>query len=558
MPSRKKKDSTDKKKKQEERRAKHRAAGDHHTYSDEFRALLHSARKLYAKGRAYEAVAIQDQAIALGSEKLTRFDDNSLVKAHALMELALAKSAIQTDFARGEEWNKIRQETKDALAAALKIFENRVANCTLAKFRRDEIWYTPSGDDYVSPVPHTERLGPIDYLSCVNFVGCDEPSPGSVKSIKLAMNFVRTFEASGCVITLDVGGGLQGALPGGDLTNLTSYLQEHEAVVSGKKSKSEAMNILHPEKELKEVRHTGSRSGDMKATHQKLAKDIDRLGLNICERPDCPNVESHPRQFSTCSRCKFAAYCGRECQKKHWSEHKKACRSGEAAKKAQELETQNKLKNCLMVGQSQQVLQIVRLLHHFATNSDEMMETDTKEAALALFMVKPKYGEVELGTMQLGVQEVGFTWNAIWSMSKPALNKMIRKFLKVMNDNYTFGTGGPDFTVVKEWGLHAVAGDFAAVKHTKKGTILLHEDPESGDIKAYMAVGITQSMESLLKQVGRPLPLFINTALIPFKKMVLCQGTIVQAMGDISTKLQRTASKFVNGDDGGLKVVDQM
>jgi len=557
MPSSKKKG--DSKQKQEERRAKHRAAGA----TDEFRDLLHSARKLYAKGRAYEAVDKQNQAIALGSEKLTRFDNNSLVKAHALMELALAKSAIQTDFARGEEWIKVRQETKDALAAALSIFEYRVANNTLAKFRKDEVWFTSSGD-YASPVPHTERLGPIDYLSCVNFVGGDEPSPSTVKSIKIAMKFVRKFEASGCVIMLEVGGGLQGQLPGGDLSNLNHCLQEHEAVVSGRKSMTDYTakgtlkappNHVHGQ-EFEEVRHTGARSGDMKATHQKLAKDIDRIGLKHCARPDCGKFESHPRHFSTCSRCKFAAYCSKECQKKHWPEHKKACKSGEAAKNLQELETQNKLKNCLMVGQSQQVLTIVRCLHHFATLSDEMAETKTQQAAIVLHMVKPKYGDAGLGTKQLGVQEVGFTWNAIWSMSSSTRNKMIRKFLGVMSE-YSFGKNGPDCTVVKEWGMHAVAGDFAVVKHTKKGTVLLYEDPQNkGDIKAYMAVGITQSLEFLLKQIPQPLPMFINTALFPFKNMVLCQGTIVPAMGDISPKFGAAARSFVNGDDNGMKIIE--
>ena len=43
-----------------------------------------------------------------------------------------------------------------------------------------------------------------------------------------------------------------------------------------------------------------------------------------------------------------------------------------------------------------------------------------------------------------------------------------------------------------------LSGDFAVVKHTRKGTIFLHHDFENGDIKGYLAVGITQSIESLL------------------------------------------------------------
>ena len=100
-----------------------------------------------------------------------------------------------------------------------------------------------------------------------------------------------------------------------------------------------------------------------------------------------------------------------------WKRHKKDCKSGEAAKKVQEEETQNKTKACLMVGQSQQAMTIVRYLHHFAATSVELKGTRTGDAARVLLsMVTPKYNDIELGTLQLGVQDLSLTWNAIGSM----------------------------------------------------------------------------------------------------------------------------------------------
>ena len=69
-----------------------------------------------------------------------------------------------------------------------------------------------------------------------------------------------------------------------------------------------------------------------------------------------------------------------------------------------------------MVGQSQQVMTIIRYLHHFAATSVELKGTRTGDAARVLSMVTPKYNGIELGTLQLGVQDVSLTWNAIWSM----------------------------------------------------------------------------------------------------------------------------------------------
>ena len=62
---------------------------------------------------------------------------------------------------------------------------------------------------------------------------------------------------------------------------------------------------------------------------------------------------------------------------------------------------QNKNKSALMVGQSQQVLTIVRFLHHYAATSREMEETETVEVMRLMHLVRPKLNGVELGTLQL-------------------------------------------------------------------------------------------------------------------------------------------------------------
>ena len=49
------------------------------------------------------------------------------------MELALEKSAVQTDSVTGGELAKVRQEGREMSAEALKIFENRVMSRTLKK-----------------------------------------------------------------------------------------------------------------------------------------------------------------------------------------------------------------------------------------------------------------------------------------------------------------------------------------------------------------------------------------------------------------------------------------
>lgn len=552
MPSNKKK-GTSSKKKVQDRRAKQSASQDFHTVATEFRELLLKGREEYAKGRSYAAVEKQSEALKLGSEKIPRFGD-SLTKAHALIELALAKSAIQTDFATGEEWNKLNQEGKEISSEALQIFERRISSGTLTRFRKEECWI--DGSDYSSAVPHTERLGPIDYTQCININNMYGPSESTIRSIKKAIMFCTGFISSGYVINLEAGGALQGGLPDGIIETLSTNLQQHESVVRGEISARDAMENMYGNDDREEVRHTGSLMGKMKLTHKKLAKDTDKIGLKHCSNPNCDKVETHPKQFMLCSRCNWSAYCGRDCQVSDWKIHKKNCK--ELATKVQEEKTQNKTKASLQVGESQRVLTIIRAFHHFAVAmSKEMEETDTEEAHLVEYMVKPKLESAQLGSVQLGMQEVAFVWSAIWSMEKKDRNKMIRKFLSKM-DSYQLPRPSPDFGVVKEWGESGVYGIFAVVKYTEKGTIMLHEEQESNIIKGYMAVGLTQPVEDLLAAIPQPLPLFLNTALIPFKKVVLCQGTIMPALGNLSPKLEAAAKAFVDGSDVDIEIIERM
>jgi hypothetical protein len=103
--------------------------------------------------------------------------------------------------------------------------------------------------------------------------------------------------------------------------------------------------------------------------------------------------------------------------------------------------------------------------------------------------------------------------------------------------------GGPDFSVALDWNQHAVVGLFAVVKHTSKGSILLHQD--GSQVRAYQVVGITDSIETMLG--AQPLPVYIGTALLAFKGLIVTQGTMVAGFSKPS--LEDAADEYLSGDE---------
>jgi hypothetical protein len=81
----------------------------------------------------------------------------------------------------------------------------------------------------------------------------------------------------------------------------------------------------------------------MKEWNEALEKYCDDMGLTgverqavvlkhmasscaPCSNPSCGKWETEAKEFQKCSRCKYVAYCSRDCQKKDWkAQHKAAC-----------------------------------------------------------------------------------------------------------------------------------------------------------------------------------------------------------------------------------------
>ena len=273
----------------------------------EFRDLLLSARKNYSKGRAYDAVILQKQALALGKKIFPRFEENSIVKAHTLLELGLAYSAVMTDFASGDEWTEAKNQSATVIGEALIIFTARCAERTLTVFRSEEWWV--HGNDYQSPVTHTERLGPVDYLTSVNMgCGCEIPTSDTVSKLKSALRFASNFKASGYIMTLEDGTMFQGDVPDPTIASIKGLLRQHEMVIDGGDPNHASFRHMSMTEDHEE-RHTGTLEGGMKLVHRKIAKDVEKKGLRYCARPECKQIEGASRQFAVCSRCKWKAYC---------------------------------------------------------------------------------------------------------------------------------------------------------------------------------------------------------------------------------------------------------
>mmetsp|Transcript_12582 Transcript_12582/g.25146 ORF Transcript_12582/g.25146 Transcript_12582/m.25146 type:complete len:548 (-) Transcript_12582:73-1716(-) len=512
--------------------------------SMEFRDLLLSSRKNYSKGRAYDAVDLQKKALSLGKKIFPRFEDNSVVKAHALLELGLVYSAVCTDFATGDEWTEANAQFKRVLGEAMDIFTARCAEGTLAVFRAEE-WWISGGREYQSPVPHTERLGPVDFLTCANMaLGCEEPSAATVSKLKYALRFGSSFRASGCVVTLADGIQLQGDVPELVMTNIENVLREHERRVAGGDRNDDFRFSTIPDGQ-EEARHTGTRLGEMKLSKRKLASDVEKKGLRCCARPDCGKQERQPRQFSLCSRCQWKAYCGRECQKLDWKRHKREECSDEKriAAEKKEYQEQRRGEETLLPGQIQQFMTVVRYLHAYFLNSPEIKalpEAPFLAAVLPTISGPEDYHKIE-------IPQLALVWNSFWNMDAATRGPMLRRFATEMaSAGYSpESMGGPPFAVALEWNHCYRRGTFAVVEHTSSGTIFLHET-DGADIVAYRVKGISQSVQSILDQMKRPLPLHITTTLIPFKGVIVTDGTITDGVR-VSPRLQKAAATFASG-----------
>ncbi|KAF5326031.1 hypothetical protein D9611_000729 [Ephemerocybe angulata] len=62
--------------------------------------------------------------------------------------------------------------------------------------------------------------------------------------------------------------------------------------------------------------------------------DAKQVILKNCSRPGCRVREADIAQFKRCSACHLVSYCDPQCQRAHWSEHKKACKEHQAIKAA--------------------------------------------------------------------------------------------------------------------------------------------------------------------------------------------------------------------------------
>ena len=511
-----------------------------------FRDWLKASREKYAGGRNYDAIKKLREALEFGAKHLPRFEEHSLVKAHVLLELGLASGAVCTDFETGPKWEAARKESDGAFAEALNIFLVRLAEGTLTTYRRDEVWI--QGHSYESPVAHSERLGPIDYLSCTQMaIGTMEPSVETASKLKKAIKFCKAFKTSKCKLNLEGGPSLQADLPGELVSGIKRMLQEHEHVLAGG-DRSVPDPPERDEYELDEVRHTGGIDGEMAQTNARRATDVEERGLKFCEY--CREQEKQPRQFKTCSGCKFAAYCCKEHQKAHWKVHKKECATVFKQERAAYKEVRQATRNVLMPGQVQQFFTVVHELHVFCANATEM-----RAAARRKGLEIPRVATVQ-EHMELSIPEIGLLWDALFeAMSASEREPMLQRFVAKMRgggdgERYmSESNGGPPFSLSVEWSAQHVSGCFAVVEHTAEGSILLHECA-TGKVDAYLVKGLSQPLEHVLSKLQRPLPLFVRTALLPFKDVIVTHGCIAQPLEQLP-RLQAAALAHVKG---GTKV----
>ncbi|XP_071085093.1 uncharacterized protein [Haliotis cracherodii] len=81
------------------------------------------------------------------------------------------------------------------------------------------------------------------------------------------------------------------------------------------------------EKTLKEnYNESGCCGGHDAFCSDENCTDITEFSPDIPEPQMCGKCGKHGVRLKTCSRCKTALYCSRDCQKKDWQRHKKTCR----------------------------------------------------------------------------------------------------------------------------------------------------------------------------------------------------------------------------------------
>ena len=496
-----------------------------------FRQLLLDARQAYAEGRVLHAYDLQQEALSFGSIHIPRFDENSLTKAHALVELALAMSAICKDFeTTGEEHVAKTSEMEQVSTDALAIFHHRLADDTLTKYRPEELW-RKGASSYGSPVPHTERLGPKDFLTCTNLAaGVLDPSHNTIGWLKTAVAFGKDFQAQNCILELANGEVLLGDIPDeGLLDSLRQSLQQHEQTVAGVPST---------------IGDSSLPDGSMEMSHQKLTKDMEKKGLKHCAYPECERCERQPREFGTCSRCNFVAYCGRDHQRKDWKTHKKVCQTEAIQNQPQYKASLIKDKSTLLPGQAQHFMTIVVHLHHFLVTAPALQQSRLQQApALAGIVAKLQHARDHV---KLSMTEISVLWSFLWNIPKQQRGPLLKAFVDEFHSAFPLATkGGPDFSPVLDWNSYAVVGTFSVVEHTEHGSILLHKDDESHTITAYQVVGIAQTLESMIK--ATKLPRYVNTTLLPYKGLIVTQGTLLLGGVHPSSELKLAAEKYVAG-----------
>lgn len=97
-------------------------------------------------------------------------------------------------------------------------------------------------------------------------------------------------------------------------------------------STAKAIEDLSDDEVLKAIKLADTAKTALETFAPDIAREIERasaeqskdMSLRKCEW--CNQMESALGEFKHCVACKQVAYCGRQCQKADWKQHKKVCR----------------------------------------------------------------------------------------------------------------------------------------------------------------------------------------------------------------------------------------